>query len=44
MKSYETVIIGAGIAGCTAAIYAARKRMNFLLVAKEFGGQFYESG
>ena len=41
---YETIIIGAGIAGCTAAIYASRKKMNFLLIAKEFGGQFYESG
>ncbi len=44
MKIYETVIIGAGIAGCTAAIYAARKRMHFTLIAKDFGGQFLESG
>ncbi len=41
---YETLIIGAGIAGCTAAIYASRKRMRFLVVAREFGGQFFESG
>jgi len=41
---YEVVIIGAGIAGCTAAIYASRKRMNYLLVSKSFGGQFLESG
>ena len=41
---YDTIIIGAGIAGETAAIYAARKRMNFLLLAKELGGQFLESG
>jgi alkyl hydroperoxide reductase subunit F len=40
---YETIIIGAGIAGCTAAIYAARNRMDFLLLTKEFGGQFLES-
>lgn len=40
----EVVIIGAGIAGCTAAIYAKRKKMDFVLVAKKFGGQFYESG
>ena len=41
---YDTIIIGAGIAGETAAIYASRKRMNFLLLAKELGGQFLESG
>jgi len=29
---YDTIIIGGGIAGQTAAIYAARKRMNFLLI------------
>ncbi len=43
-KVYDTIIIGAGIAGCTAAIYAARKRMNFLLITEKFGGQFFESG
>ena len=42
-KMYETVIIGAGIAGCTAAIYAARKKMNFLFISKIFGGQFFEA-
>ncbi|MBN2014151.1 MAG: NAD(P)/FAD-dependent oxidoreductase [Candidatus Altiarchaeota archaeon] len=41
---YDVVIIGAGIAGQTAAIYAARKRMDYLLLTKELGGQFLESG
>jgi len=41
---YETIIVGAGIAGLTSGIYAARKRMNFLCITKEFGGQFLESG
>lgn len=41
---YDTIIIGAGISGLTAAIYAARKRMNFEILAAEFGGQFLESG
>jgi len=41
---YETIIVGAGIAGCTAAIYAARKRMNYLIITDKFGGQFMESG
>ncbi|MFH1682968.1 MAG: FAD-dependent oxidoreductase [Candidatus Woesearchaeota archaeon] len=42
--SYDTIIIGAGIAGCTAAIYAARKRMKYELISAEFGGQFLVSG
>lgn len=41
---YDTIIIGAGIAGCTAAIYAARKRMKYALLADIFSGQFMESG
>ena len=41
---HDLIIIGAGIAGQTAAIYAARKKMDFLLLAKEVGGQFLESG
>jgi len=41
--AYDTVIIGAGIAGCTAAIYASRKRMKFALITEKFGGQFLES-
>ncbi|MBD3246169.1 MAG: FAD-binding protein [Candidatus Omnitrophica bacterium] len=40
----DVVIVGAGIAGLTSAVYAARKRMKFAVLAKEFGGQFYESG
>ncbi len=41
---YDLIIIGAGISGQTAAIYAARKRMDFLLLTEELGGQFLESG
>ncbi|MDD5557080.1 MAG: FAD-dependent oxidoreductase [bacterium] len=41
---HDLVIIGGGITGQTAAIYAARKRMDFVLIAKELGGQFLESG
>jgi len=36
---YDTVIIGMGPAGMTAAVYAARKKMNTLLVGSEYGGQ-----
>ena len=41
---YEVIIIGTGIAGCTAALYAARKKMDYLVMAKDFGGQFLISG
>lgn len=40
----DTIIIGAGIAGLTAAIYAARKRMKFKIISSDFGGQFMVSG
>ncbi len=36
---YETIIIGAGPAGCSAAVYAARKQVKTLLLTTEFGGQ-----
>ncbi len=36
---YELIIIGAGPAGITASIYAARKRMRVLVIAKDIGGQ-----
>jgi len=40
----DTVIIGAGISGLTAAIYAARKRMNYEIISSDLGGQFMVSG
>ncbi|AIF51055.1 NAD(P)/FAD-dependent oxidoreductase [Pelosinus sp. UFO1] len=36
---YDLIIIGGGPAGLTAAVYAARKKMDTLLLTKEFGGQ-----
>lgn len=36
---YELIIVGAGPAGMTAAVYAARKRINTLLLSKDLGGQ-----
>ncbi|MEZ4180049.1 MAG: FAD-dependent oxidoreductase [Candidatus Doudnabacteria bacterium] len=36
---YDCIIIGAGPAGMTAGIYAARKKLNTLILAKEAGGQ-----
>ncbi len=41
---YELIIIGAGPAGITAAVYSARKRLNFLIISKDIGGQTALSG
>lgn len=38
-KMYDLIIVGGGIAGITAAIYAARKEMNFIIISPEFGGE-----
>lgn len=37
--TYDSIIIGGGPAGITAGIYAARQKINTLLIAKSFGGQ-----
>jgi len=36
---YNLIIIGGGPAGITAGIYAARQKLNTLLITKSFGGQ-----
>jgi len=36
---YELIIIGGGPAGMTAAVYAARKQLNTLLITTDIGGQ-----
>ena len=36
---YDLIIIGGGPAGITAGIYAARQKLNTLLITKGFGGQ-----
>ncbi len=36
---YELIIIGGGPAAVAAGVYAARKQLRTLLIAKEFGGQ-----
>ena len=38
-KIYDLIIIGAGPAGCAAAVYAARKKINTLMILKDWGGQ-----
>jgi thioredoxin-disulfide reductase len=39
MVVYDLIIIGGGPAGITAGIYAARQKLNTLLITKSFGGQ-----
>jgi alkyl hydroperoxide reductase subunit F len=36
---YDTIIIGGGPAGAAAAVYAARKKLNTLIITEVFGGQ-----
>lgn len=37
-RIYDLIIIGAGPAGITAAVYAARKKIDTLVVTKDIGG------
>lgn len=41
---YDVVIIGAGPAGITASVYAARKRMRLAVITQDIGGQAAWSG
>ncbi len=43
-KIYDLIIIGAGPAGMTAAVYAARKKMDFIMISGDMGGQAAWSG
>jgi alkyl hydroperoxide reductase subunit F len=36
---YELIIVGGGPAGMAAAVYAARKQLNTLLISSDIGGQ-----
>lgn len=36
---YDLIVVGAGPAGLTAAIYAARRALKTLVISKDFGGQ-----
>lgn len=41
---YDLIIVGAGPSGIAASVYAARSRMNFLVISKDIGGQAALSG
>ena len=40
----DLVIIGAAAAGCAAAVYAARRNLNFVVISKDIGGEVALSG
>jgi alkyl hydroperoxide reductase subunit F len=44
MYIYDLIIIGAGPAGITASVYAARKQLDFLVISLDIGGQAAWSG
>ncbi len=44
MKIYDLIIIGAGPAGITASVYASRKKLDFLVISLDIGGQAAWSG
>lgn len=37
--THDLIIIGAGPAGVSAAVYAARQKLNILIISKDIGGQ-----
>ena len=41
---HDLIIIGAGPAGITAGVYAARQNLDFLLISRDIGGQAAWSG
>lgn len=41
---HEVIIIGGGIAGMSAALYAARGRLDYIIISPDFGGQMNVSG
>ncbi len=40
----DLVIIGAAAVGCPAAVYAARRNLNFVVISKDIGGEVALSG
>ncbi len=43
-RKWELIVLGAGPAGLNAALYAARKGIDLLLLSKDVGGQVIDTG
>ncbi|MCM8773170.1 MAG: NAD(P)-binding domain-containing protein [Candidatus Omnitrophica bacterium] len=43
-KIYDLIILGAGPSGITASVYSARKKIDFLVITQDIGGQAAWSG
>ncbi len=43
-KPFDLIIVGASAAGVAAAIYAARRKLNFIVLATDIGGEVATSG
>lgn len=41
---YDLVIIGGSAAGSAAAVYASRRKLNFVLISDDFGGEMARAG
>lgn len=41
---YDTIIVGASAAGMSAAVYVARRNLNFTVLTKDIGGEMLISG
>ncbi|PIR03739.1 MAG: pyridine nucleotide-disulfide oxidoreductase [Candidatus Magasanikbacteria bacterium CG11_big_fil_rev_8_21_14_0_20_39_34] len=44
LRMLDLVIVGAAAAGCSAAVYASRRNLNFKIIAKDIGGEVALSG
>lgn len=44
MEKYDLIIIGGSAAATAAGIYAARRKLNFKIISKDFGGEVATSG
>lgn len=43
-KHYDLIIIGASAAGVSAAVYASRRQLNFIVLTTDIGGEVLTSG
>lgn len=44
MNKYDLIIVGGSAAATTAGIYAARRKLKFKIISKDFGGEVSTSG